>query len=254
MKSILRFVQREEIALIAVRQLLEGHRRRIDERVQEVESFFVHEPRELVHHALVSNGRQIDEGRAVKGLEIATARIKIHMGRHVVCAEGHLVQIRALQLKGRFIGIDGSLFHQKSKRRQLSAFKMERPLSRHLRLGQLQLPFQKDILSKKLKRIKRGGAHEQTLSVGVQPKVCHLRTDQGDSASFGNVVVECGSPVRRVRHKGVVLPFHVRGQEVDGAWAVKSVQIQASSRLSPSQGLHTTGIPAAGVERVNPRL
>ena len=141
MQAVLRFVQREEIALIAVRQLLEGHRRRIDERVQKVESFFVHEPRELVHHALVPNRWQVNEGRAVKGLEITTPRIKVHMGRDIVRAKGHLVQIRALQFKGRFIRIDGSFFHQEPQGRQFGAFKMERSLPRHLRLRQLQLSF-----------------------------------------------------------------------------------------------------------------
>ena len=93
MKSILVVVQGEEIALITVGQLLEGHARRIDKCVQEVQTLFVHKPRKLIHHTLVSNGRQIDESRTVKGLEVATARIKINMGRHVVCPEGHLIQV-----------------------------------------------------------------------------------------------------------------------------------------------------------------
>ena len=108
---------------------------------------------------------------------------------------------------------------------------MERPLSRHLLLGQFQLPLQEDILPKELKRIKRCGAHEQTLPVRMQPKVRHVRTDQGNLACFRDVVVKRGPPVRRIRNQGVVLTFHVRRQEVDGSRAVKASQIQRQVAL-----------------------
>ena len=207
-QSILVRVLGEEIALVTVRQFLKGHGSRIDEGVEQIEPFFIHEPGELVHHALVANGGKVDEGGTIDGLKIAPPFVKVHMRGHIVGLKGHVVQIRSLKLKSCHLGIDGSLFHQESLRGKLRPFKMERPTPCHLWFGQLQFPFQIHLFSKELKGIDRCGPNVKSLAVGMQAKIRHVRPHQWNLARLGHVVVGRRAAVSGIRHKRVVVSHH----------------------------------------------
>ena len=163
-QAVLVGMLREEIALVPIGQLLKRHGRGIDERVHEVEALLVHEPRKLVHQALVADGRQVDQGCTIPRLEVSATGVKIHMGRHVVCAKRHFIQIRARQFKRRHVGVDRAFLHQETLGPKFCPLKVERPASGHLGFGQLQLTFQVHLLSKELKGIQRGRAHKQSLA------------------------------------------------------------------------------------------
>ena len=132
----------EKVALVAIGQLLKCHGSRIDQRVEQIQSCFVHEPREFIHEALVSNGWQVDQGRALLGFEISSARVKIHMRKDIICPKGHFVQIASLQFKRRFLGIDGALFHEEIARRKFCLFKIKCALASHSGGIQFQLPIE----------------------------------------------------------------------------------------------------------------
>ena len=103
----------KKVALVPICQLLEGHGRRVNQRVQQVQTCLIHEPREFIHQAPVTNGRQVDQRRTILGLEITSACIEVDMGKHILGSKCHTVQIAALQLKRRFLRVNGALLHEK---------------------------------------------------------------------------------------------------------------------------------------------
>ena len=131
MQAVLICMHGEKVALVAVGQLLKGHGRRIDQGVEQIQSCFIHEPRELIHEALVTDGRQINQGRAFLGFEVPSARIKIHMGKNILRPEGNLIQIASLKFKRRILRIDGAFFHEEITRREFGLFKVKCALARH---------------------------------------------------------------------------------------------------------------------------
>ena len=171
MQAVLICMHGEEVALVAVGQLLKGHGRRINQRVEQIQSCFVHEPRELIHEALVTDGRQIDQGRAFLGFEVPSARIKIHMGKNILRPKGNLIQIASLKFKRRICESMVRSFMRKSRAESLAFSKSNVPWPVILEASNSNSPSRYNSSSKISERCS-ASTEQKPFPLRLQSKIC----------------------------------------------------------------------------------